>query len=117
MPTNGLLDTRILHHENPGWRVVSAAEALETAFERGGLRAEIQNENLVLVMMHRRIEQGLERGELSIGQLAQEDTILRVITEVTQRLEHRCSSLVVADVVGEKVAAPHDAIYRVVMPA
>lgn len=99
--------------ESSGWRVIGLADAAEEARRDAVVRAEVEHDDLVFVVVDEIGERRLEFDAIRFREFAEEHTVLEAIAVVEEYLGHVPTAVVVADVVGNE-EAPAD--HRVVMP-
>src|SRR5690606_31219471 len=107
----------VSHNDHPRGRLISAPEDFDTFLQRLRVGTEIHYENLVLLLVNRLAKPTAKLDEFLLAQLAEKDAVLRMIAEPVQRLEDLRPSLVVRDVVRDKIMpSGHGSTYRTVIP-
>src|SRR5690606_26461123 len=96
-------------------RFVAPADGFDASLDPPRRRAHLNNEDLVFRFIDCGAELLPQPDEFYIVELTEEDTVLRVVTEAVQRLEHRIAAAVVGDIIGHDIMfSTHG--HRVVMP-
>lgn len=107
----------VSHNDHPRGRLISAPEDFDTFLQRPRVGTEIHYENLVLLLVDRLAKPTAKLDEFLLAQLAEKDAVLRMIAEPVQRLEDLRPSLVVRDIVRDKIMpSGHGSTYRTVIP-
>lgn len=92
---------------------VGLADGGDVSGGAGVGRAEVDEEDLVLVVVDDFGDFGAAAGEVAWGELALEDGVLEVVAEAAEGAEDFAEALVVGDVVGDEVGVAHGASFGI----